>query len=80
VELGAPEDPKPIIEAMVELCHIDEERDGSEWRVVREYARAWGYPLSELESRGARAEARIQPLLLRIWKGVTGLFFVSDER
>lgn len=56
-ELDLPENPEAVLDAMVALAHVDRQRDGSEWRVVREFARAWGYPLADLERRGQRAQA-----------------------
>ncbi len=44
-ELGAPPPPElrdRVLEAAVHLMHLDREREGSEWRVIRAFATAWG--------------------------------------
>lgn len=72
-EVPRPSDPEALVEAMIELAHVDRERDGSEWRVVREFARAWGLPLAEVEARGRRAEAATAPAMKRLWRALRRL-------
>ncbi len=62
-----------LLEAAVHLMHLDRERDGSEWTVVREFARAWGVPEATLagwdrgyERRYASAMGRLARLLDRV--------------
>jgi hypothetical protein len=57
-ELGPLPDPAAVIEAMRLLALIDKEADGSELRVLQEFARAWGVKLSKepLPTPGAMAE------------------------
>lgn len=78
-ELAIPNEPKPIVEAMIQLAHIDNAKDGSEWRVVREFARHWGYPLTELEARGRRLEESNAPIHSQIWRGLRSIF-LSEQR
>lgn len=78
-ELPHPDDPELLLDAMIELAHIDRERDGTEWRVVRAFARAWGYPIDELERRGARALDDTRPPMQKLWLALTGLF-VKESR
>lgn len=78
-ELPQPDEPEALLDAMIELAHIDRERDGSEWRVVRAFARAWGYPLEQLERRGARALDDARPPMQKLWQALTGLF-VKESR
>jgi hypothetical protein len=59
---------------MVRLAHIDAERDGSEWRVCRAFARYWGFPLGELEAVGDREHAARSPLPIRFLRFVYRLF------
>ena len=47
MELGLPSDPNSLVEAMRLLALVDREPDGSERRVLEEYARAWGVTLPE---------------------------------
>jgi len=76
-EVPRPDDPEPILRAMVELCFIDRERDGSEWRVVREFARAWAFPLAELEALGRDREEAVAPAMTRLWRALVRLFVVG---
>lgn len=57
-ELGDVPDPKAVIAAMRALALCDHEADGSERRVLEEYARAWQVPLpaDPLPRPGAMAE------------------------
>jgi len=72
-DVGHPADPEPILLAMVELTFIDRQRDGSEWRVVREFARHWGYPLEHLERLGERKEQELAPAMVRLWRSLRRL-------
>lgn len=72
-DLPLPRAPGPILEAMVELSFIDHERDGSEWRVIREFARHWGHPLEPLEALGQRREDQVAPAMVRLWRSLRGL-------
>ncbi len=78
-ELAIPNEPRPIVEAMIQLAHIDHEKDGSEWRVVREFARHWGYPLTELEARGRRLEESHAPIHTQIWRGLRSIFLTEQR-
>ena len=77
-DLGWPADPAPVVGVMVELAYADRQRDASEWRVVREFARHWGYPLAALEKQGQLAEARVATAGQRLWRALRGLLFVQD--
>lgn len=46
-ELGIPRDPPALLKAMRRLAMADGDVDGSEVRVIREYARAWQLPFDE---------------------------------
>jgi hypothetical protein len=77
-ELGPPPSPElrdRILEAAVHLMHLDRERDGSEWRVVRTFARAWGVDDAVLDRwdrkygrRYGSAMGRLGQLLLRLFR------------
>jgi len=77
-ELGAPPDPGPWVEALIRLVWADGQRDESEWRVLREIARAWSYPMARLERIDARQAARHAPLQVRAWQSFKRLF-VSES-
>lgn len=68
-ELGPPP-PPPIrdrlLEAAVHLMHLDRERDGSEWRVIRTFARAWGVPDADLEAWDRRYDRRYGSPMARL--------------
>lgn len=72
-DVPRPADPEPLVQAMIDLAHIDRERDGTEWRVVREFARYWGFPMVELERRGRLAERSTAPAMKRLWRSLRGL-------
>lgn len=72
-DLPLPQTPEPILLAMVDLSFIDHERDGSEWRVVREFARHWGYPVDKLEALGERREEQVAPAMVRLWRSLRRL-------
>lgn len=77
-DLGWPKAPGPIIAAMARLAHADGQRDKSEWRVVREYARHWGHPLRELEALGDALALEIETPLQRLWRLARGLVVTED--
>ena len=57
-EVGRPADPAALVKAMRALAMCDKEPDGSEARVILEYARAWGVAVPEevLPRHGAMAQ------------------------
>ena len=73
-DLGWPEDPERLIHAMAVLTHVDGERDRSEWRIVREFARAWGFPLDRLEVLGRELEREHTSPSKRFWMDVKSVF------
>lgn len=73
-ELGFPDDPTRTIEAMARLAYVDGQRDATEWRVVREFARAWGVSLERLERFGDRLDREHQQGIRRLVSRVTALF------
>jgi len=79
-ELARPADPAMVIDAMIALAHIDTMQDGSEWRVVREFARAWAFPLDELERRGQRARRETAPAMRRLFGALERLYIRKPRR
>ena len=77
-DLGWLDEPGPVIEAMVALAYVDRQRDGTEWRVIREFARFWRYPLDELEAMGRQRDAETASAPAKLWRAVASLFFRSD--
>jgi hypothetical protein len=73
-DLGWPHDPQAVVEAMAGLAFADGERDATEWRVTREFARAWGVSLDALEALGARLEREHQRGVRRLVSRVVALF------
>ncbi len=68
-ELGPVADPVAVLEAMRRLALCDHEADGSELRVLAEYARAWNVPLKKTAQHDTSAMAELgrafRRLLLR---------------
>jgi hypothetical protein len=76
-ELGAPPDAAlcdRALEAAVHLMHLDRERDGSEWTVVREFARAWSVPEQRLSEWDRRYGQRYTGIMARLAKLLDSLF------
>ncbi len=44
-EMGVPADPQRLLDVMRLMCLADREADGTEVRILQEYARAWGLTL-----------------------------------
>ena len=77
-ELAYPSDPQRLIEAMIELAFVDNQLDGSEWQVIREYARYWRCDLDALEV--ARSERIVrQGTLSRLFSALRHLFFEEAQ-
>ncbi len=70
-ELGGAPEPQlrdRLLEAAVQLMHLDRERDGSEWRVIVLFARAWGADerrLADLDRRCGRRYLSLRSTLGR---------------
>ncbi|MEL6343503.1 MAG: hypothetical protein AAFV53_10240 [Myxococcota bacterium] len=79
-DLGWPRQPESIIQAMVALAYVDRQRDGSEWRVIREFARHWGFSLKALEAMGEAAEHKAASSMKRLWWALRGLLWVKDDK
>jgi len=56
-----------LVEAMVHLVHVDRQRDGSEFRVVEEYARAWGVDPGKVLHWDNLYKRRYATGLRRLW-------------
>lgn len=77
-ELVHPSDPQRLIEAMVELAFVDNELDGSEWQLIREYARYWRCDLENLEKMRSERIVR-QSTLSRLFSALRHLFFEESQ-
>lgn len=73
-EIGRPADPYALVEAMARLVYVDRERDGSEWRIVREFARYWGYPMEKLELLEQELDQEYASKIKRLWTSVRRIF------
>lgn len=74
-ELDPPPDPAlraQLLEACVHLVHLDRERDGTEWKVVRAFAGAWGVPEDALEAWDKAYDARYATAMTRLWRRLSG--------
>lgn len=75
-ELGPAPEPElrdRVLEAAVHLMHLDRERDGSEWRVIRTFARAWGVDDARLDGWDRAYERRYGPLISRLGRWIVRL-------
>lgn len=74
-ELEAPADHNvraQLIEACVHLVHLDRERDGTEWKVVRAFAGAWGVSEAQLEAWDKTYDERYATTMTRLWRRLSG--------
>ena len=63
---------RQLIEACVHLVHLDRERDGTEWKVVRAFAGAWGISDEELAGWDQAYDARYATTMTRLWRRLSG--------
>jgi len=56
------------IETAVALMHLDGERDGSELRIVRSFARSWGVPDAQLDRWNRTYDRRYAPTFSVVWR------------
>lgn len=73
-DLGWPHDPGAVVEAMCRLAYVDGQRDATEWRVVREFARSWGVSLEAVESLGRQLAKDHERGVKRAWSSFKSLF------
>jgi tellurite resistance protein len=62
-----------VLEAAIALAHLDRMRDGSEWKVIESYARAWGVPPARLRALDTRYDARYGTLMTRLFRLLSNL-------
>lgn len=62
-----------ILESCVQLAHLDRERDGSEWRIISAYARAWGIDEAEIGAWDRHYDRRYGPTMRRLWESLSRL-------
>jgi hypothetical protein len=74
-ELGTPPDATlahELVEAAVHLMHLDRGRDGSEWRVIRAFAAAWGVRDDHVERWDREYGRRYTTAMARLGRILTG--------
>jgi hypothetical protein len=60
------------LEAAVELVHLDGQRDDSEWRMIRDYARWWGISESTIGAWDLKYQAKYASPLQTVWSALSG--------
>ncbi|MEZ4317513.1 MAG: hypothetical protein R3F61_08410 [Myxococcota bacterium] len=68
--IGSAELAEGAVRAAVELMHLDGERDGSELRIVRTFARAWGVTERDVEQWNRQYDRRYAPPLRVVWRAL----------
>lgn len=63
-----------MVEAMVHLVHVDRLRDGTEFRVVEEYARAWGVDPAKVSHWDKLYRKRYATGTQRLWLILESIF------
>ena len=71
---SSPEARSRMIEAMVHLVHVDRLRDGTEFRVVEEYARAWGVDPTQVARWDQTHRKRYATGMQRLWLILESVF------
>jgi len=79
IDLGIPDAPGPIIDAMVELAYVDRVRDHAEWQVIREFARHWGQDLVALEARRRELDKNLEGGMRRLWQNLQSIFMTEHQ-
>jgi hypothetical protein len=72
-DLGLPDRPERIVEAMLHLMYADRQTDETEWRVIREYARHWGVSLDRVEAMNTELDRRYASVMRRLYLLLRGL-------
>lgn len=62
-----------LLEACVHLSHLDRERDGSEWKVITAFARAWGVSDAQLRRWDQAYDAKYATVMTRLWRSLSQL-------
>jgi len=62
-----------LLEACVHLMHLDRQRDGTEWKVVRAFAAAWGVADDDLDEWDRRYDERYATVMTRLWNSLTSM-------
>lgn len=57
-----------LIEACVHLMHLDSQRDGSEWRVVTAFSRAWGIDDKQLQAWDKAYDRKYAGAMTMLWR------------
>jgi hypothetical protein len=73
-DLGFPHDPELVVAAMCRVAYLDGDRDATEWRVVREFARAWGVSLDAVEKLGAELRTENERGMRKVFSKIRSLF------
>lgn len=69
-----------LLEAAVHLMHLDREKDGSEYKVVRAFAAAWGISDSQLREWDKHYDRRYAPTMTKLWRSLSTLISSPSER
>ena len=59
---------------MCRVAYLDGDRDATEWRVVREFARAWGVSLDAVEKLGAELRTENERGMRKVFSKIRSLF------
>jgi hypothetical protein len=62
-----------VLEAAVALAHLDRMRDGSEWKVIAAYAKAWGVGAARLKALDDRYDAEYGTIMTRLYRLLSSL-------
>lgn len=78
VDLPIPDDPEILVVQMMDVAFVDGELDESEWRVIKEFARYWGYDRKILRAERERRIGPPKSMLFRLWNSLKTLLFQEN--
>jgi len=78
VDLPIPKDPDALVIHMLEVAFCDDELDETEWRVIREFARYWGFDRKRLELERTKRKGPPRSFLSRLWAAAKKLLFQEN--
>ena len=78
VDLPIPNDPDSLVISMLDVAFCDAELDETEWRVIREFARYWGFDRKRLEQELQKRKGPPRSFFSRLWAAVKTLLFQEN--
>lgn len=75
--VGPMQERERLVELMIQLAHVDDEKDATEMRLVREFALIWGVDPNRIDAWEAEQDARRATPMQQLWSRVKALILAS---